>query len=275
MIKIILNIVILFSIVACGNNSDTKTITNAHKESFELLRWSSNELPLVIKIPVEAYNNTAFINALENAANTWNTEVRSVIGKDAFVIQSFGNNISSQSDLENSLLSIKCNSEYNSYCQGCGEDQDCTNYCNQYSKNDCHLSIANNQFKPLTILDYLKDGHMVVSNPLDWFEEASDLTIAITGYTYDVNSNRIINADIIFNEEFYNFAYTDPVFVTQIDFESSLLHELGHFLGLKHINKDDDPNSIMNPSLSKGQIKRTLSEQDKATIRSLYRSNLN
>ena len=256
--------------VGCGNNSNTKTVENAHKESFELLRWSSGDLPLIIQVPVEAYNNQAFMDALEGATNTWNASLKEELGKDVFEIQSFNNNVSNQSDLENLLLTKKCNEKISKYCSDCS-NQTCNNYCLQYSKADCHLQDANKQFKPLTITDYLRDDNMVISNPLDWFNEVSDLTIAITGYTYDVNTNKIIKADIIFNEEFYNFAYSDPVLATQIDFESSLLHELGHFLGLKHVNKNDDPNSIMNPSLSKGQIKRILSDKDKEIIKNLYK----
>lgn len=271
--KNIFLILMLLNLIACGNNSsDSKMVENAHNnETSEELKWADNtSWPLVIKVPVEASLNANFMQALEGATNTWNVALRPVIGQNVFRVESFDNTVSNQADLENSLLSIKCTSKYDSYCSSC-ETQGCTDFCDLNSKSDCDLSDTNKEFKPLKIVDYLRDDHMVVSNPSDWFEEVSDLTIAITGYTYDVNTNIIIKADIIFNQEFYNFAYSDPVLATQIDYESSLLHELGHFLGLKHVEKSEDPSSIMNPSLSKGQIKRNLSDKDKETIQNLYK----
>lgn len=265
-------IIMLFSIflVSCGGSgSSTKSVGNAHNESFELLRWSNSKLPLVIKVPAQAYSNSNFRDALESAADTWNDSLRSTVGQDVFRIESFNNSILTQEDLENSLLGVKCRDKIEDYCNECSGSE-CTSYCSQCSSSDCSLNECNSQFAPLTIVDYLQDNNMVVSNPSEWFDKVSDLTIAVTGYTYDVNTNIIIDADIVFNQENYNFSYGDPVDDEEIDYESSLLHELGHFLGLKHIEKEEDPKSIMNPSLSKGQIKRVLSEKDKKLVQELY-----
>lgn len=53
----------------------------------------------------------------------------------------------------------------------------------------------------------------------------------------------------------------------QLDFISNCAHEIGHSLGLDHLS---DPNDVMYPSLTVGQVRSTLSANDIAAIQSLY-----
>lgn len=300
--KIILPILLIL-LVSCGQDSGKSSVNNAHKESYSDLRWSKDtNFPLIIKVPSSMYADSNFRQAIENATNTWNDTLRETIGKDVLKIESFNNTISSQLDLEKNILGNKCIFIENNgkerivnQCQSCGEEDSCYDYCqtcylskNNYSNNSQWLSdqkelckeesICNEYNRPLKISDYLEEPSQVMSIQNQWFN-SSDLTIAITAYSFYTESQVITNADIIFNAEDYIFSYGDPVFANQIDLESALLHELGHFLGMSHYiyynsssdNQYVEKASIMYPSLSKGQIKRTLSDEDKERIQKRYK----
>jgi hypothetical protein len=86
----------------------------------------------------------------------------------------------------------------------------------------------------------------------------------------------IAKSDIRYNSEVYifgdslkEFSQGDRIIV---DMESLALHELGHLLGLAHIETDEDRYSAMNPSLfiGEGMITRKISRGDVARIRSIY-----
>ena len=49
-----------------------------------------------------------------------------------------------------------------------------------------------------------------------------------------------------------------------------MVHELGHYLGLKHVSSGEDPESVMKASLSRGEERRVLSIKDGEKIRRLY-----
>lgn len=97
----------------------------------------------------------------------------------------------------------------------------------------------------------------------------------VLAYTSSLSQgSNIIHADIIFNFDNYLFADYDypPAGVGDnfVDFESVLVHELGHFLGLGHSSLDEDIYSVMLPTLRKGDARRELSLGDIEKIRSLY-----
>lgn len=91
----------------------------------------------------------------------------------------------------------------------------------------------------------------------------------------DVSS--IAKADIRYNMEFYVFGDSLTEYGagqrTIVDMQSLALHELGHLLGLKHVDEKDDKFSVMNPSLfiGEGMITRKLSSKDIDRIRQIYK----
>jgi len=90
------------------------------------------------------------------------------------------------------------------------------------------------------------------------------------------DTSSIVKADIRYNAEFYIFGNSLEGFSegkrTIVDMESLALHELGHLLGLTHVNETEDRFSVMNPSLfiGEGMITRRLSKGDISRIRSVY-----
>jgi hypothetical protein len=87
---------------------------------------------------------------------------------------------------------------------------------------------------------------------------------------------QIAAADIRFNHE--NYLIGDSLLLSAdeyrevVDMESLALHELGHLLGLAHVDDTVDPLSIMNPHLfiGEGLISRRLSRGDVERIQTIY-----
>ena len=83
--------------------------------------------------------------------------------------------------------------------------------------------------------------------------------LALTSVTYAPSSGAIVDADIEFNSQSYELTAVDPPGVA-IDFENTLTHELGHFLGLDHSTVIG---STMFATAPEGEIdKRTLAGDD-------------
>lgn len=87
----------------------------------------------------------------------------------------------------------------------------------------------------------------------------------------------IAKADIRYNNEYYKFGdslseFSDAKRII-VDMQSLALHELGHLLGLKHVDVSVDRYSVMNPSLfiGEGLITRNLSHGDIQRIRQVYK----
>ena len=103
-------------------------------------------------------------------------------------------------------------------------------------------------------------------------EDIENSVLAIT--TIASFDGTIVHADIVFNFDFHTFGDVnnpDRGFeLITIDFESVLVHELGHYLGLKHVSVAEDPDSVMKSSLNRGEERRSLSIQDGERIRRLY-----
>lgn len=96
--------------------------------------------------------------------------------------------------------------------------------------------------------------------------------------TIATSSSRIIDADVLFNFQYFSYESFEcatragtpacALVANKIDFQSVLIHELGHYLGLNHI--EDDSTSIMYPTLGTGVSKRNLNAGDVNRIRVLY-----
>ncbi|MCB0186964.1 MAG: matrixin family metalloprotease, partial [Caldilineaceae bacterium] len=82
-------------------------------------------------------------------------------------------------------------------------------------------------------------------------------------YTAD---QTIVEADIWINDDYqWNVAGTPAA--NEVDLESALIHEFGHWLILNHTAY---PTSVMYPRLATGAIKRTLGDEDIAGISAIY-----
>lgn len=97
----------------------------------------------------------------------------------------------------------------------------------------------------------------------------------VLAFTGTKSQGKIIHADILFNFKYFSFGDVEqnPTDTQLVDLQSVLTHELGHFLGLGHIETSVDPISIMNPSIRKTQSKRYLSNSDIVRVRQLYNFN--
>ena len=99
---------------------------------------------------------------------------------------------------------------------------------------------------------------------------APQAIIAVTVIFGDDSLNdRIADSDIFFNPQLP--VWTEPT-NAQIDFESVLLHELGHALGLGHNDNCVVGPTIMESLVDLGEIKRTLSNSEKEGVKYLYPS---
>jgi len=101
--------------------------------------------------------------------------------------------------------------------------------------------------------------------------------LATTIWDNDPNDpDKILTADIRFNSDFYNIGDSlsgkNPSEKEMVDMQTLALHELGHLLGLAHIDSSIDPQSIMNPSvfIGEGLANRRLSKGDIERIQKIY-----
>lgn len=132
-------------------------------------------------------------------------------------------------------------------------------------------SIAN---KSSTDLTSYRDGTLGIYMSYDWFPGISSETIAITqyyGFLREPDSANtyidLTHADIIVNYRDHAFS-TSPSFA-EFDIQTVILHELGHFIGLKHPSDYFVP-AVMQSTLSQGTQKRNLFAYDNNAVISNY-----
>ena len=114
----------------------------------------------------------------------------------------------------------------------------------------------------------------------DWAKtEKPETVLATTIWEKAVGDPTAIRtADIRFNNDFYVFGdsltlqYDEEKGREVVDMESLALHELGHLLGLAHVDDDIDMYSTMNPSMliGSGLTSRGVSKGDIRRIQKIY-----
>ena len=142
--------------------------------------------------------------------------------------------------------------------------------------------IANkaNNINPDLLLDSTLGIYKLTSWPQDIPEDALAVT-QIFGRRYNAGTSDefvgIEHADILVNYQWFAF---DPDDVSSdydgdYDLPTVILHEMGHFLGLGHIPRGEDrTSSVMYPSITSREVKRTPQGRDILELAGKYEVNL-
>lgn len=146
---------------------------------------------------------------------------------------------------------------------------------NLFTPMGVHQNITGDNFKDLySSLDDNINGHYLDDN---WKKtKKPDEVLATTIWSVAANPNSIATADIRFNNHGYIIGDSLKRESTEdkevVDMQTLALHELGHLLGLAHVDQDVDPYSIMNPTLyiGEGLTARELSDADIERIQTIY-----
>jgi ssRNA-specific RNase YbeY (16S rRNA maturation enzyme) len=134
------------------------------------------------------------------------------------------------------------------------------------TKDECESQDLLDDHRNNDSIKWITDKNYVISFLDEWFSNINKGVLALTSYSYI--DNKIIHADIIFNRDNFNFVDSPNPHSQDVDLESVLVHELGHFLGFKHVDESID--SIMNPKLQSGEEKRDLTQIDLEQIEDKY-----
>ena len=107
------------------------------------------------------------------------------------------------------------------------------------------------------------------ANNLIWLTGSNwrhgDTTLALTTVTSYDATGEIFDADIEFNN---NIDWSDTAAAHTFDYESVVVHEAGHFLGLDH--NESNANAVMWRTVTAGSIKRALGSADIADVCTVY-----
>lgn len=102
----------------------------------------------------------------------------------------------------------------------------------------------------------------------DWPDEIPPGTLALTTSVYRRSTGQILDADIDLNARHYAWTDTDDPELADTDVQNTLTHELGHLLGLSHV---DDPSATMFAQSAPGELsKRELGDDDRAGLCFIY-----
>lgn len=108
--------------------------------------------------------------------------------------------------------------------------------------------------------DLRANQNLVVWRDTGWDRVASRMTFALTSVTYNPQTGQIVDADIEINSENYMLNVVDPVEANYADLKNTLVHEVGHFIGLDHSQLRG---ATMYPNAALGETgKRVLHDDD-------------
>jgi hypothetical protein len=130
---------------------------------------------------------------------------------------------------------------------GAGQNPDIT--ISDYGPVDCH-EPEYNQDAPNANIVMFRDGDWPYQNSID--------TLALTTLIFNAETGAIYDADIEVNTHTSAMS-VDGIGPSDVDFNSVITHEIGHFLGLSHSNV---PGSTMNASYAPGETAMASIEQD-------------
>jgi len=108
-------------------------------------------------------------------------------------------------------------------------------------------------------------------NLVIWYEDSwlggDRSAIALTTNTYDSSNGEIVDADIEMNGVYFTFSTPESSY-TITDIQNTLVHEVGHVVGLDH---SSDSNASMFATAQQGEtIKRDLSQDDTDGMSFIY-----
>lgn len=124
-----------------------------------------------------------------------------------------------------------------------------------------------------TQLIHYFDDEMGIYKSVNWFSEVGPQALAITQFfglrkqSAQGEYIELQHADVILNYKDYGFS-SDTEDFFNYDLPSVLLHEMGHFIGLRH--ELDTYESVMRPSLGSFESERSLYPQDVENLEKNY-----
>ncbi len=113
--------------------------------------------------------------------------------------------------------------------------------------------------------------HVVATVDSNWsqFSGSAAEVIGLTLVKFDPNARRILDSDILLNDDRYDFGEAGET--TKFDLQGILAHEVGHVLGISHPVVETRANSTMWSVTPPGnQELRSLEADDIAAVRYLY-----
>lgn len=144
-----------------------------------------------------------------------------------------------------------------------------------YSVAESAAEIWNSSFgKKMIVISKMADSESLIPAQdlnsglywrTDWPVEKANQQALTTIF---FKSNLISEADVKINAKDFNFYSGEPNSNRQIHMESLLVHEFGHFLGLRHTSI---ANSVMWPTLAPITIRNVISQEDLQSLRCEYK----
>ncbi len=109
-----------------------------------------------------------------------------------------------------------------------------------------------------------KDGVSIIYFLSTWESNKTSEQARTTIYW---QGEQIVEGDIRINAKNFSFFTGATPVAASVDFESLLIHELGHLLGLAHDNQNG---SVMNERLASGVLRRDIGSGDLSSVKCEY-----